>query len=130
MANAGPKEDRHDATNTWRLLRRALSSAAVSWPRPPATSTRAREAIVLQIAIAFLVGVAFSVKVFWKKISAFLRKTSSAKRKNGPDAHLRTSSRPPSATPPAAFSGATASSTGASAIRPASLRHAHVLRAL
>jgi hypothetical protein len=41
---------------------------------------------VLQIAIAFLVGLAFSVKVFWKKISAFLRKTFSGKKGIGPDA--------------------------------------------
>ncbi len=41
---------------------------------------------VLQIAIAFLVGLAFSVKVFWKKISGFLKKTFSAKDGNGPDA--------------------------------------------
>ncbi len=41
---------------------------------------------VLQIAIAFLVGIAFSVKVFWKKISAFLRKTFSGKKGNGADA--------------------------------------------
>lgn len=40
---------------------------------------------VLQIAIAFLVGLAFSVKVFWKKISAFLRKTFSSKKGNGAD---------------------------------------------
>jgi len=39
---------------------------------------------VLQIAIAFLVGLAFSVKVFWKKISLFLKKTFSPKDKNGP----------------------------------------------
>ncbi len=41
---------------------------------------------VLQIAIAFLVGLAFSVKVFWKKISIFLKKTFSSKDGNGPDA--------------------------------------------
>ena len=40
---------------------------------------------VLQIAIAFLVGLAFSVKVFWKKISIFLKKTFSSKGKNGPN---------------------------------------------
>ena len=41
---------------------------------------------VLQIAIAFLVGLAFSIKVFWKKISAFLRKIFSSKKGNGADA--------------------------------------------
>ena len=41
---------------------------------------------VLQIAIAFLVGLAFSVKVFWKKISAFVRKTFSGKKGDGADA--------------------------------------------
>ena len=41
---------------------------------------------VLQIAIAFLVGLAFSVKVFWKKISVFLKKTFSFKDGKGPDA--------------------------------------------
>jgi hypothetical protein len=41
---------------------------------------------VLQVAIAFLVGLAFSVKIFWKKISAFLRKTFSGRKRNGTDA--------------------------------------------
>lgn len=41
---------------------------------------------VLQIAIAFLVGAAFSVKVFWKRISAFLRKVFARKKGGGPDA--------------------------------------------
>ena len=41
---------------------------------------------VLQIAIAFLVGLAFSVKVFWKKILIFLKKTFSSKDGSGPDA--------------------------------------------
>ena len=41
---------------------------------------------ILQVAIALLVGVAFSVKVFWKKISAFLRKTFSKKKEGGGDA--------------------------------------------
>jgi hypothetical protein len=40
---------------------------------------------ILQIAIAFFIGLAFSVKVFWKKISAFLRKTFSSKKGNGVD---------------------------------------------
>jgi hypothetical protein len=41
---------------------------------------------ILQVAIAFLIGAAFSVKIFWKKISAFLRKTFSGKKGNGGDA--------------------------------------------
>jgi len=41
---------------------------------------------VLQIAIAFLVGLAFSIKVFWKKIAAFLRRTFAAKKGDGADA--------------------------------------------
>lgn len=41
---------------------------------------------VLQVAIAFLIGAAFSVKIFWKKISAFIRKTFSGKKGNGGDA--------------------------------------------
>jgi hypothetical protein len=41
---------------------------------------------VLQLAIAALVGVAFSIKVFWKKIAAFLRKTFGTKKGGGSDA--------------------------------------------
>ena len=41
---------------------------------------------VLQVAIAFLIGLAFSIKVFWKKISAFFRKTFPGKKGDGPDA--------------------------------------------
>jgi len=41
---------------------------------------------VLQIAVAFALGLAFSVKVFWKKIAAFLRKTFGAKKGGGADA--------------------------------------------
>jgi len=41
---------------------------------------------ILQIAIAFLVGIAFSVKIFWKKIAAFFRKTFAANKDGGPDA--------------------------------------------
>jgi len=41
---------------------------------------------VLQIAIAALVGVAFSVKVFWRKIATFLRKTFRSKKGGGTDA--------------------------------------------
>jgi flagellar biosynthesis protein FliQ len=41
---------------------------------------------VLQIAIAFLVGLAFSVKLFWRKIIAFLRDIFSGKKEGGTDA--------------------------------------------
>jgi hypothetical protein len=41
---------------------------------------------ILQVAIAVLVGLAFSIKVFWKKIGAFLRKTFAAKKGGGTDA--------------------------------------------
>jgi len=33
-----------------------------------------------------VVGLAFSIKVFWKKISLFLKKTFSSKDGHGPDA--------------------------------------------
>lgn len=38
---------------------------------------------ILQVAIAFLVGLAFSVKVFWKRIVTFLRRTTRGEKKNG-----------------------------------------------
>lgn len=41
---------------------------------------------VLQIAIAFLIGLAFSIKVFWKRIAAFLHRIVSRKKGNGTDA--------------------------------------------
>jgi hypothetical protein len=41
---------------------------------------------MLQIAIAFLVGALFSLKVFWKRIVAFLRGNSSKKKKDGDSA--------------------------------------------
>jgi hypothetical protein len=41
---------------------------------------------MLQVAIAFLVGIAFSVKVFWKKIRAFLSKIRSGKKGKDVDA--------------------------------------------
>ena len=41
---------------------------------------------VLQITIAFLIGLAFSIKVFWTRITAFLHKIVSRKKGNGPDA--------------------------------------------
>jgi hypothetical protein len=70
----------------WRLLSTAivlgcglLAKAALGYIDPGTGS------YVLQIAIAFLVGAAFSVKVFWKKISAFLRKTFSRKKGTGSD---------------------------------------------
>ncbi len=42
---------------------------------------------VLQVAIAFLVGAAFSVKLFWKRVSAFIRKLFS--RKNSGESDVR-----------------------------------------
>ncbi|MCU0244827.1 MAG: hypothetical protein MUE80_08955 [Acidobacteria bacterium] len=41
---------------------------------------------VLQVAVAVLVGLAFSIKVFWKKIAAFLRKVFAGKKGGGADA--------------------------------------------
>jgi hypothetical protein len=74
-------------TRPWRLLATGLilgcgflAKAAAAYIDPGTGS------YVLQIAIAFLVGLAFSVKVFWKKISAFLRKSSSGKKGGGADA--------------------------------------------
>ena len=74
-------------TRHWRLLATGLilgcgflAKAAAGYIDPGTGS------YVLQIAIAFLVGLAFSVKVFWKKISAFVRKTFSGKKGADPDA--------------------------------------------
>lgn len=74
-------------TRHWRLLATGLilgcgflATSAAGYIDPGTGS------YVLQIAIAFLVGLAFSVKVFWKKISAFLRKTFPGKKGAGPDA--------------------------------------------
>lgn len=73
-------------TRPWRLLATGLilgcgllTKTAAGYIDPGTGS------YVLQIAIAFLVGLAFSVKVFWKKISAFLRKIFSGKKGNGAD---------------------------------------------
>jgi len=73
-------------TRPWRLLAMGLilgcgflATSAAGYIDPGTGS------YVLQIAIAFLVGLAFSVKVFWKKISAFLRKIFSGKKGNGAD---------------------------------------------
>jgi len=41
---------------------------------------------ILQVAIAFLIGLSFSIKVFWKRIGAFFRKTVSGKKGNSRDA--------------------------------------------
>jgi hypothetical protein len=38
---------------------------------------------MLQLAIAFFVGALFTLKVFWKKIIAFLKTTFSKKNKDG-----------------------------------------------
>ena len=74
-------------TRNWRLLAAGLclgciflAQAAFAYIDPGTGS------YVLQIAIAFLVGLAFSVKIFWKKISAFFRKSFSGKKAKGPDA--------------------------------------------
>jgi len=73
-------------TRPWRLLSAGivlgfglLAKAALGYIDPGTGS------YVLQVAIAFLVGIAFSVKVFWKKISAFLRKVFSGKKGIGRD---------------------------------------------
>jgi hypothetical protein len=73
-------------THPWRLLATGLilgcgflTTSAAGYIDPGTGS------YVLQIAIAFFIGLAFSVKVFWKKISAFLRKTFSGKKGNGAD---------------------------------------------
>lgn len=71
----------------WRMLTAGLVLGAGLLAAPaagyidPGTGS-----YVLQIAIAFLVGLAFSIKVFWKKIIAFLRKTFGAKKGGGADA--------------------------------------------
>jgi hypothetical protein len=73
-------------TRHWRLFAAGLilgcgflAKAAAGYIDPGTGS------YILQIAIAFFIGLAFSVKVFWKKISAFLRKTFSGKKGNGVD---------------------------------------------
>jgi len=73
-------------THAWRILTTGLvlgcgflAGSAAGYIDPGTGS------YVLQIAIAFLVGLAFSVKVFWKKISIFLKKTFSSKDCKGPD---------------------------------------------
>ena len=73
-------------TRPWRLLAMGLilgcgflATSAAGYIDPGTGS------YILQIAIAFFIGLAFSVKVFWKKISAFLRKTFSGKKGNSPD---------------------------------------------
>ena len=74
-------------TRAWRLLSTGLmlgcgflAGSAAAYIDPGTGS------YVLQIAIAFLVGLAFSIKVFWKKIVAFLRRTFAAKKGGGDDA--------------------------------------------
>jgi len=73
-------------THAWRILATGLvlgggllAGSAAGYIDPGTGS------YVLQIAIAFLVGLAFSVKVFWKKISVFLKKTFSSRTGKGPD---------------------------------------------
>jgi hypothetical protein len=73
--------------HVWRILAGGLVLGAGLLALPaagyidPGTGSYA-----LQIAIAFLVGLAFSIKVFWKKIVAFLRKLFGAKKGGGADA--------------------------------------------
>ena len=74
-------------THAWRILATGfvlggvlLAGSAAGYIDPGTGS------YVLQIAIAFAVGLAFSIKVFWKKIAAFLRKTFGAKKGGGADA--------------------------------------------
>ena len=74
-------------TRAWRILATGLvlggvllAESAAGYIDPGTGS------YVLQIAIAFAVGLAFSIKVFWKKIAAFLRKTFGAKKSGGADA--------------------------------------------
>jgi hypothetical protein len=73
-------------TRAWRLLAAGLllgggllAGNAAAYIDPGTGS------YVLQIAIAFLVGLAFSIKVFWKRIVAFLRRTFAAKKGGGQD---------------------------------------------
>lgn len=74
-------------TRAWRLLTAGLllgcgllAGSAAAYIDPGTGS------YVLQIAIAFLVGLAFSIKVFWKRIVAFFRRTIAAKKGGGKDA--------------------------------------------
>ena len=73
-------------TRAWRILATGLvlgcgclAGSAGAYIDPGTGS------YVLQIAIAFLVGLAFSIKVFWKKIAAFFRRTFTAKKGDGED---------------------------------------------
>jgi len=74
-------------TRSWRLLAASLliggvflTEAAFGYIDPGTGS------YVLQVAIAFLIGLAFSVKIFWKKISAFFQRLFSGKKGKGSDA--------------------------------------------
>jgi hypothetical protein len=74
-------------THAWRILATGLVlgggllAGSASAYIDPGTGS-----YVLQIAVAFALGLAFSVKVFWMKIAAFLRKTFGAKKGGGGDA--------------------------------------------
>ncbi len=71
----------------WRLITTGLLLGGLALPRTvagyidPGTGS-----YVFQIALAFLIGLAFSIKVFWKRIAAFFRKIVSGKKGNGTDA--------------------------------------------
>ena len=74
-------------TYAWRILATGLvlggvllTGSAAGYIDPGTGS------YVLQVAIALAVGLAFSIKVFWKKIVAFLRKTFGTKKGGGADA--------------------------------------------
>jgi flagellar biosynthesis protein FliQ len=74
-------------THAWRILAMALVlGCGILAVNAAAYIDPGTGSYVLQIAIAAAVGLAFSIKVFWKKIAAFLRKTFAAKKGGGPDA--------------------------------------------
>jgi hypothetical protein len=66
---------------TGLLLGGAVLTRTVSGYIDPGTGS-----YVLQITIAFLIGLAFSIKVFWRRIAAFFRKIVSGKKGDGADA--------------------------------------------
>lgn len=66
----------------WILLAGCLLTADAYGYIDPGTGS-----FVLQVAIAFLVGLAFSVKLFWKRISASIRRLFS--RKNSGESDVR-----------------------------------------
>jgi hypothetical protein len=70
----------------WRLIGLAFLLGGVALPQAaPGYIDPGTGSYMLQIAIAFLLGLAFSIKVFLKKIASFLRKLVSGKKGAGPD---------------------------------------------